>query len=78
MLQHSNLNQSHEGEYEDTEQIEDVDASTFDSDSWVNNNEELNNTNHGEITYNDIKDIYIEEIINNKELNKEIEWYKSS
>ncbi len=41
MLQHSNLNQSHEGEYEDTEQIEDVDASTFDSDSWANNDEEL-------------------------------------
>jgi hypothetical protein len=41
VFQQSNLNQSYEDEYEDIEQIEDFVASTFDSDSWVNNNEEL-------------------------------------
>ncbi len=41
MLQQSNLNQSYEDEYEDIEQIEDFVASTFDSDGWVNNDEEL-------------------------------------
>ncbi len=41
VLQQSNLNQSYEDEYEDIEQIEDFVASTFDSDGWVNNDEEL-------------------------------------
>ncbi len=41
VFQQSNLNQSYEDEYEDIEQIEDFVASTFDSDSWVNNDEEL-------------------------------------
>jgi hypothetical protein len=41
VLQQSNLNQSDEGEYEDTEQKDDYVASNFDSDSWVNNDEEL-------------------------------------
>jgi hypothetical protein len=41
VLQQSNLNQSYEDEYEDIEQIEDFVASTFDSDSWDNNDEEL-------------------------------------
>jgi hypothetical protein len=40
VLQQSNLIQSYKDEYEDIEQIEFV-ASTFDSDSWVNNDEEL-------------------------------------
>jgi hypothetical protein len=31
----------YEDKYEDIQQIEDVVASTFDSDSWVNNNEKL-------------------------------------
>jgi hypothetical protein len=35
------LNQSYKDEYEDIEQIEDCVASTFDSDSWVNNDEEF-------------------------------------
>jgi hypothetical protein len=41
VLQQSNLNHSYKDEYEDIEQIEDFVASTFDSDSWVNNDEEL-------------------------------------
>jgi hypothetical protein len=41
VLKQSNLNQSYKDEYEDIEQIEDFVASTFDSDSWINNDEEL-------------------------------------
>ncbi len=41
MFQQSNLTQSYEDEYEDTQQIEDFFASTVDSDSWVDNDEEL-------------------------------------
>ncbi len=41
VFQQSNLTQSYEDEYEDIQQIEDFVASTFDSDSWVNNKEEL-------------------------------------
>ncbi len=41
VFQQSNLTQSHKDEYEDIQQIEDFVASTFDSDSWVNNDEEL-------------------------------------
>ncbi len=41
MFQQSNLTQSYENEYEDIQQMDDFVASTFDSDSWVNNNEEL-------------------------------------
>ncbi len=41
MFQQSNLTQSYEDEYEDTQQIENFFAFTVDSDSWVNNNEEL-------------------------------------
>jgi hypothetical protein len=41
VLQQSNLNQSYKDKYEDIEQIEDFVPSTFDSDSWVNNDEEL-------------------------------------
>jgi hypothetical protein len=41
VFQQSNLTQSYKDEYEDIQQIEDFFASTFDSDSWVNNNEEL-------------------------------------
>ncbi len=41
LFQQSNLTQSYKDEYEDIQQIEDFVASTFDSDSWVNNNEEL-------------------------------------
>jgi hypothetical protein len=41
VLQQSNLNQSYKDEYEDIEQIEDIVNSTFDSDSWVDNDEEL-------------------------------------
>jgi hypothetical protein len=41
VFQQSNLTQSYEDEYEDTQQIENFFASTVDSDSWVNNNEEL-------------------------------------
>jgi hypothetical protein len=41
VLQQSNLNKSYKNEYEDIEQIEDCVASTFDSDSWVVNDEEL-------------------------------------
>jgi hypothetical protein len=39
VLQESNLNQSYEDEYEDTEQMEDHVTSNFDSDSRVNNDE---------------------------------------
>ncbi len=35
------MTQSYEDEYEDIQQIEHFVPSTFDSDSWVNNNEEL-------------------------------------
>jgi hypothetical protein len=35
------LIQSYEDEYDNIQQIEDFVASTFDSGSWVNNNEEL-------------------------------------
>jgi hypothetical protein len=35
------LTQSYKDEYEDFQQIEGIVDSTFDSDSWVNNNEEL-------------------------------------
>jgi hypothetical protein len=35
------LIQSYKDEYEDIQQIDDFVASTFDSDSWVNNDEEL-------------------------------------
>jgi hypothetical protein len=41
VFQQSNLTQLYEDKYEDIQQIEDLDASTFDSDSWVNSNEEL-------------------------------------
>jgi hypothetical protein len=41
VLQQSNMDQSYEDEYEDTEQIENYVASNFDSDSWVTNYEEL-------------------------------------
>jgi hypothetical protein len=39
VFQQSNYTQSYMDEYEDIQQIEDFVASTFDSDSWVNNNE---------------------------------------
>jgi hypothetical protein len=41
MFQQSNLTQSYKDEYDDFQQIEGCVDSTFDSDSWVNNNEEL-------------------------------------
>jgi hypothetical protein len=41
VFQQSNLTQLYEDEYEDIQQIEDFVESTFDSDSWVNNDEEL-------------------------------------
>ncbi len=41
VCQQSNLTQLYEDEYEDIQQREDFVASTFDSDSWVNNDEEL-------------------------------------
>jgi hypothetical protein len=41
VLQQSNLNQSYKDEYEDVEQKDDYVASNFDSDGWVNNDEEL-------------------------------------
>ncbi len=41
MFQQSNLTQTYKDEYEDIQKIEDFVASTFDSDSWVNNDEEL-------------------------------------
>jgi hypothetical protein len=41
VFQQSNLTQLCKDECEDIQQIEDFVASTFDSDSWVNNDEEL-------------------------------------
>jgi hypothetical protein len=41
LFQQSNLTQSYKDEYEDIQQIEDFVASTFDSDSWINNDDEL-------------------------------------
>ncbi len=41
VFQQSNLTQLYEDEYEDFQHIEDFVNSTFDSDSWVNNDEEL-------------------------------------
>jgi hypothetical protein len=41
VFQQYNLDQSYKDEYENIQQIEDFVASTFDSDRWVNNNEEL-------------------------------------
>jgi hypothetical protein len=41
MFQQSNLTQLYKFEYEDIQQIEGFVASTFDSDSWIDNNEEL-------------------------------------
>jgi hypothetical protein len=41
VFQQSNLTQLYEDEYEDIKQIKDFVAPTFDSDSWVNNDEEL-------------------------------------
>jgi hypothetical protein len=41
VFRQSNLTQSYENEYEDIQQIDDFVDSIFDSDSWVNNGEEL-------------------------------------
>jgi hypothetical protein len=41
VFQQSNLTQLYEDEYEAIQQIDDFVASTFDSDSWVNKDEEL-------------------------------------
>jgi hypothetical protein len=41
VFQQSNLTQLYRDEYEDIQRIEDFVDSTFDSDSWVNNDEEL-------------------------------------
>ncbi len=41
VFQQSNLTQVYENEYEDIQQIDNFVDSTFDSDSWVNNDEEL-------------------------------------
>jgi hypothetical protein len=41
VFQHSNLTLLYMDEYEDIQQIEDFVASTFDSDSWVNEDEKL-------------------------------------
>jgi hypothetical protein len=41
VFQQSNLTQLYEDEYKDAQQIDDFVASTFDSDSWVNNDKEL-------------------------------------
>ncbi len=41
VFQQSNLTQLYEDEYDNIQKIEDFVASIFDSDSWVNNNEEL-------------------------------------
>ncbi len=41
MFQQSNLTQLYEDKNEDIQQIDDVVASTYDSDNWVNNDEEL-------------------------------------
>ncbi len=40
MFQQSNLAQLYEDEYDDFQQIEGFVDSTFDSDSWANNDEE--------------------------------------
>ncbi len=40
VFQQSYLTQLYDGEYEDIQQIEDFVDSTFDSDNWVNNDEE--------------------------------------
>jgi hypothetical protein len=42
VFQQSNLTQSYKDEYENIKQREDFVDSTFDLDSWVNNNEEIN------------------------------------
>ncbi len=41
VLQQSNLTQLYKDEYKDFQQIEGFVDSTFDSESWVSNNEEL-------------------------------------
>ena len=41
VFQQSNLTQSYDDEYDDFQQIEGYVDSNFDSDSWVDNNEEL-------------------------------------
>jgi hypothetical protein len=41
VFQKSDLTKLYKDEYEDIQQIEDFVASTFDSDSWVNSDEEL-------------------------------------
>jgi hypothetical protein len=41
VFQQSNSTQPYKDEYEDIKQIEDLIDSTFDSDSWVNNGEDL-------------------------------------
>jgi hypothetical protein len=41
VFQPSNLTQSYKDEYDDFQQIEGYVDSNFDSDTWVNNNEEL-------------------------------------
>ncbi len=41
VFQQSNLTQSYNDEYDDFQQIESYVDSNFNSDSWVNNNEEL-------------------------------------
>ncbi len=41
VFQQSNLTWLYEDEYDDFQQIEGLVDSTFDSDGWVNNNEEL-------------------------------------
>jgi hypothetical protein len=41
LFQQSILTQLYKDEYEDIQQIDDFVSSTFDSDSWVDNNEEL-------------------------------------
>ncbi len=41
MFQQSNLTQLYKDEYDNIQQIEDFVDSIFDSDSWVNNDEEL-------------------------------------
>ncbi len=41
VFQQSNFTQSYKDEYEDIQQIVDFVDSTFDSDSWVNNDEDL-------------------------------------
>jgi hypothetical protein len=41
VFQQSNLTQLYEDEYDDLQPIEGVVDSTFDSDGWFNNNEEL-------------------------------------